>query len=478
LPVVPQWRFSLVFLVLVAVVGGSGAGEGSTCQAADWPPTIKLAPAEFGIDLPPGKVIKGQGEAVTTHDDGNQPVVAKVYVTIGENALLLLPDGQLAPRKQGEFAPTDRKFEPADKKALAERLKRDEFPGFKSKLTNHYVYIYNTSEEFALVTSRILESMLPGVLAFGKAQKIDVASPSLPLVVVMFKSEEEFQRHQRMPRGVVAYYHTLSNRVFMYEQSRLADARPDLAVQQALSTMAHEGAHQILHNIGVQQRLSIWPMWLSEGLAEYYAPTTAGQRLRWKGAGEVNDLRMFELEQYVQSRAADKATGELIEHTTQAARLTSTGYAAAWSLTHYLATRRRTDFNQYVKRMSELGPLEATGQIVDRGLVRENLASFQLQFGQDLPDLETKLVLYLKKLPYTDPFAAQPHFVATLHVAEGRKPIRQVNTFHNPTLAQKWLRESVDLLPAETRPKAETAVRSFPNRPTAEAWARQWAGSK
>jgi hypothetical protein len=128
--------------------------------------------------------------------------------------------------------------------------------------------------------------------------------------------------------------------------------------------------------------------------------------------------------------------------------------------------------------MSELGPLEATGQIVDRGLVRENLASFQLQFGQDLPDLETKLVLYLKKLPYTDPFAAQPHFVATLHVAEGRKPIRQVNTFHNPTLAQKWLRESVDLLPAETRPKAETAVRSFPNRPTAEAWARQWAGSK
>jgi hypothetical protein len=397
---------------------------------------------------------------------------------VGANALVLLPDGQIVPRKKGEFSPTDRKFEPADKKVLGEKLLREEFPGFKTKQTNHYLYIYNTSEEFALATSRILETMLPGVILHGKAMQIEVREPTLPLVVIMFQSEAEFQKYQRMPPGVVAYYHTLTNRVFMYEQSRLADSRPDLAVQQALATIAHEGAHQILHNIGVQQRLSLWPMWLSEGMAEYFAPTTAGEKLRWKGAGQVNDLRMFELEQYVKSRAAEKPDGQLIEHTTQAARLTSTGYATAWALTHYLAKNKRAEFNEFVKKMSELGPLEASGSIVPPGLVRENLAAFQIKFGENLPDIENRLVLHLKKQPYTDPVAHLPHFVATVQAADGRRPIRTVNTFHSTSLAEKWLRDTVDNLPDGAKPKAETAVRAFPNRPTAEAWARQWSGGK
>jgi hypothetical protein len=444
---------------------------------ADWPAPVSVPPRALGIDLPAGDVSKGKGETVTTLDAG-ELTVGRLYVNIGENAMILLPDGRLVPRKKGEFSPSDRKFEPADKKALAERLIKNEFPGFKTKQTNHYLYIYDTSEEFALATSRILETMLPGVLLHGKAQQIEVKEPALPLVVVMFAKEADFQKFQRMPPGVVAYYHTLTNRVFMYEQSRLADVRPDLAVQQALATIAHEGAHQILHNIGVQQRLSIWPMWLSEGLAEYFAPTTAGERLRWKGAGQVNDLRMFELEQYIKSRAAEKPDGQLIEHTTQAARLTSTGYATAWSLTHYLAKNKRVEFNDYVKKMSQLGPLEATGPIVQPGVVRENLATFQIQFGENLSELENRLVLHLKKQPYTDPFAGQPHYVATLRAENGRRPIRMSNTFHNSALADKWLRDTVAQLPADVRPRAETSVREFPNRAAAEVWARQWSGGK
>ena len=108
----------------------------------------------------------------------------------------------------------------------------------------------------------------------------------------MFRTEAQFQRYRRMPPGVVAYYDTLSNHIVMYEESRLFRTAPELAIQQAISTIAHEGAHQILHNIGVQARLSKWPMWLTEGLAEYFAPTTFGRRMQWKGAGQVNDLRI------------------------------------------------------------------------------------------------------------------------------------------------------------------------------------------
>ena len=435
-------------------------------------------PREFGFDLPPGPLRRDEEKAVTTTDSDGRAIVGRVHVAVGDSAIVLTPDGQLVARRAGAFAPTDRKFEPADKTALANDLTAREFNGFKSRQTRHYIFAYNTSEEFALATSRILETMLPGVKEYTSAQKITVHEPQVPLVVIMFKTEEEFQRHRRMPAGVVAYYHPVSNRVFMYEQSRLADVRPDLAIQQSIATIAHEGAHQVLHNIGVQQRLSIWPMWLSEGLAEYFAPTSTGARLKWKGAGQVNDMRMFELEQYVKSRASEKPDGAMIAQTVLAGQLTSTGYASAWALTHYLAKNRRTEFNQYVREVSKLGPLEAAGSIAPPGIVRKNQELFLKAFGDDIASMEMRLVAHLKKQTYTDPFANLPHYVATVVYSNGKRTQRELHTFHSPSLADKWIRETISKAPEEQREAAAPTIRRFPNRALAETYARQWLGDK
>ena len=436
-------------------------------------------PAGFGFDLPAGVIRPGKGAAVTTADQSGQPVIARLHVAIGEGAIVMLPDGQLASRKPGAFTPSDKRFEPLERAALAKRLEESEFRGFKVRQTRHYIYIYNTSEEFYLGTSRILESMLPGVTAYAEAQKIEnVHPPEVPLVVVMFATEEEFQRHRRMPAGVVAYYHTLSNRVFMYEQSRLLQVRPDLALSQAISTVAHEGAHQILHNIGVQQRLSVWPMWLSEGLAEFFAPTTVGKGLKWKGAGQVNDLRMFELEQYVKSRASEKPDGKLIEQTVAAARLTSTGYASAWSLTHFLAKNRRPEFSAYLRAVSQTGPLEGAIDVRPPGIVPANLELFRKTFGEKFDDLETKLVAHLKKQPYTDPFSDSPHYVAAVLIPSGKRGKREVQTFHSQILADKWVRETIEKVSVEDRGDVQQTIRQFPNRATAEAFATAWMAGK
>jgi hypothetical protein len=430
-------------------------------------------PRPFGIDLVPGEVRPGENRVVTTTDSAGQPAVGKLHVRVGDGALVLLPDGELVSRKAGEFSPTDRPFEPIGQDALTKRLEA-EFRGFKIKATNHYLYVYTASEEFQLGTSRILESMFAGLKTFAAAQKLPTHEPPTPLVVVMFKTEEEFQKYRRMPEGVVAYYHTLSNRVFLYEQSRLAQVRPDLAMQQSISTIAHEGAHQILHNIGVQQRLSFWPMWLGEGLAEYLAPTSTGARLKWKGPGEVNDLRMFELEQFLKSEAAEKPDGELIEHTVLAGRLTSTGYATAWALTHFLAKQRRAEFGELLRECSKLGPLEGATLVTPPGIVRANREQFVRIFGEDLTDMESRLVLHLKKQPYTDPFKDLPHYVATLVAMNGRRQERSANTFHSTQLAQKWIADSLAKIPAEQRAAAQSAIRAFPNRLQAEAFATQW----
>lgn len=459
-------RFAFGCLAVMLLLAAPPADAQSTSAKV-------IDPKPFGIDLPAGTVLPGESRTVTTDDAEGEPAVGRLHVRIGDGAVVMLPDGQLVVRPAGRFELTERPFEPIDKETLTAKVAA-EFPGFKTKTTNHYLYVYNTSDEFALATSRILETMLPGVKGYAEINKLPVHNPPVPLVVVMFKTEDEFQQHRRMPEGVVAYYHTLSNRVFMYEQSRLAEVRPDLAIQQSISTIAHEGGHQILHNIGVQQRLSVWPMWLSEGLAEFFAPTSTGQRLKYKGAGQVNDLRMFELEQYVKSEASQTPDGELIEHTVVAARLTSTGYASAWALTHHLAKNKRTEFNALLREASQFGPLEGAIDVTAPGIVRSNREMFVKHFGDDFTALETRLIAHLKKQPYSDPFAGQPHFVATLLAGDMRRPQRSVETFHSPQLARKWLDECVARLPAEQQAAAQTGMRTFQNRPQAEAFAQQW----
>ena len=431
-----------------------------------------IDPRPFGIDLPPGTVSPG-GDTVTTTTDAGEPVVGKVHVRVGEGAVILLPDGQLVARAAGKFTPTDRPFEPATKEQMIAALTA-EFPNFKVTSTNHYIYVSSASEEFNFGTSRILESMLPGVKGYAELNRLPVHNPKFPLVVVLFKSERDFQKYRRMPDGVVAYYHTLSNRVFIYEQSKLAETRPDLALQQAISTIAHEGVHQILHNIGVQQRLSMWPLWLSEGLAEFFAPTSVGAKLKWKGAGQINDLRMYELEQYLKSRAAEDPDGQMVEKTVLAAQLTSTGYASAWALTHYLAKNRRTEFDDLLRDVCPLGPLEGATDVNALGFVRSNRDLFVKHFGDDLKDIERRLVLYLKKQSYSDPFQDAPHFVATIQSGGGKRPQRSANTFHSPQLAGKWIRDTTAKLPEPQRSSSQATIRVFPNRQQAETFATQF----
>ena len=458
-------RARLLALAFIAVLADIAAAQAAA-------PAV-VNPRAYGLDLPAGSIAPGDGLTVSTADTDGKPTVGRIHVRVGSSAVVLLPDGQLVGRSAGTFVPTDRPFEAITQDDLEKRLAA-EFPTFKIGRTKHFISAYDTSEEFALATSRILETMLQGVKGYAEVQKIPVRAPEVPLVVVMFKTEAEFQKHRRMPDGVIAYYHTLSNRIFLYEQSKLAKVRPDLAIQQSISTIAHEGAHQILHNIGIQQRLSAWPMWLSEGLAEYFAPTSTGEKMKWKGAGQVNDLRMFELEQYIKSKGVEPADGLMIEHTALAARLSSTGYASAWALTHYLAKNRRTEFNAHLREVSKRGPFEGAIDITPTGVVPSNRELFVKHFGDDLKDLENRLILHLKKQPYTDPFADMPHFVATLVAKDGARPKRLVNTFHSPALAQSWLRDAIEKLPEANRASAESKIQSFPNRVQATAYATQW----
>lgn len=478
LPTGPHWRPFLVVATLLSLptplvlpillAPSASAQEGRSTS------TLSLvAPQHFGISIPAGPTRYQVEQNVITHDEEGNSVVAKLHVEVGDHRIVMLPDGQLVARLSSASPATERPFQALSKEAIASNLLRSLPADFQLKQTRRYLYLYNTSESFQLATSRILETMFPGVVHYAQAQKIVTHPPLIPMVVIMFRTEKEFREFQRVPDQVVAYYQPVSNHITMHEGSQQNNAPTKLAIQQSLSTIAHEGAHQILHNIGVQKRLSWWPMWLSEGLAEYLAPTSTGKRFRWKGAGQVNDFRMFELEQYLQMQPLNAGPGELIQNTLLAGRLTSTGYASAWALTHFLAKNRRQTFNDFVHEVSKLRPLETLGP-VKSGRVPANLDFFETHFGRDLAKFETLLLTHLRKLPYTSPLANSPHWTVTFEISSRALRIRRAEVFHSQKLAQLWVKTMLEQLPAKRRAEAKFVTHKLANRPLAVQLATHW----
>lgn len=113
---------------------------------------------------------------MSTRNPRGDRVLARIHCHVGDWAMALLPDGQLVPARRASSSPAAKSSSPRIVSPSRAARGGEEFPGFKSKQDDH-VYIYDTSEEFALATSRILETMLPGVALHGKAQQIACSSP-------------------------------------------------------------------------------------------------------------------------------------------------------------------------------------------------------------------------------------------------------------------------------------------------------------
>lgn len=436
------------------------------------PSRAVLHPSVFGFKIPPAAPEVPDRTRVLAADSDGSRVVAKVHVDVGAHRILLLPTGELIARPRAETEATEKPFKPLTSDELAARLGK-QFAGFRSKSTRRYACVYNTSEEFATVTLRILDTMLPGVRKYLDAQKLSVHDPDVPLPVIMFRTADEFRNYAPEASGAAAFYQPVTNCIVMYEETALYKVRRELAIGDSLSTIAHEGTHQILHNIGLQQRLSIWPMWISEGLAEYFAPASVGQRLQWKGAGQVNDLRMLELEIFLKSRDRD-STGLMINDTVAASRLSSTGYATAWSLTHYLAKYERAALNRYLAELKEIEPLRGELLVRGGGRIEQNSLQFQKHFGDNWTEMENRLIEHLKKLPYHDPFADLPHYVTLVAYGSGKKSKRDANVFHTREMAENWGRDCKRSVAEELQPGVEITVKAFPNRLEATQQAKQW----
>ena len=435
-----------------------------------------LSPESFGFKIPTALPVPSPFENVAIKDAEGDTVIAKVHAKIGDNYLVLLPNGKIVSKLASEVSETDKKFRPARHADIASELRQGPLRQFRVKTTKHYVFIYNTTDGFAEVAQKVLESMRRGVTKSArKALDLEIHPPQVPLVVLMFHTEAEFRAHSQdaqVPRGAFAYYNIINNHIVLHEESGFASTRIELARQELISTIAHEGAHQILHNIGVQQRLSLWPMWLGEGLAEYFAPTTLTSDMKWKGAGEINDLRMFDLEIYLQVKAVGGFSGDTITRAVGARSLDSTGYAISWAICLFLADAHKDKFVEYIELMSQLGPLR--GMTARQDQVPENLADFQRFFAEDTGLFEQQMVDYLVQQDYFSPVVDLPHSVMTIEYPVETGLQRHACLFHRTDLVENWIGQVREKLTEDQMDGATWEQQTFVDRDAASKYIKRF----
>ncbi len=306
-----------------------------------------------------------------------------------------------------------------------------------------------------------------------------VHDTEFPLVAVIYATEQAFRASHHVDHEVQAFFDIHKNRIFFYETSEDEANAPEVSALRKPQTVAHEGTHQILQNIGVHPRLGAWPLWLIEGLAEYCATPAnprKGGKPTWDGLGMINGLHMAtirELEDPLsttlhgrapQAKSSRREPGKpLVESLIRRSQLNPTEYALAWAMTHYLAVKREADFVGYLKTMSQIRPLEPR-------TAEDHLAEFRKAFGQDLAKVDRAIDAYLKKLARQKGFDPMPFYAVTYEQALPAGLVRRAMVSQSPQFIQQWVEDMTipqgpqpawQALPHSTRARAMLAVEQW-----------------
>jgi hypothetical protein len=433
------------------------------------PPAAVVSSPATEPSAPPPKRFK-------VRDEFGNCVVARFHGEFGGNTALVLPDGQLG--TPNRLIPTDEPFQPLTADQLQNQLTDGPFAEYQLLKTDHYLIFYKSTLTFAQDSGRLLEDLYEGLLKAFLRNGFPVHDTEFPLVAVIFATDKDFRAHKQVDSQVQAYYEFFTNRIFFYEKSDRDKIEPKLSTLLKPQTVTHEGAHQILSNIGLQPRPSSWPLWLVEGLAEYCATTVITKKgIAWSGMGAINSLHMATLRELddplsnqvnsARMQPTKVARQRMMAHTESLmlkTALTPTDYAEAWALTHYLARTRGPEFVKYLKAMSQVSPLRPRTP-------EENLAELRLYFNDDPAKLDKKLDEHIRKLSQKKGYDPLPFYTVFFAQPLGNGMIRRGAMFsQSPQMIQQWVQDMTAPHGAEpnwdvvTRPTRARAIFA------AEAW--------
>lgn len=198
-----------------------------------------------------------------------------------------------------------------------------------------------------------------------------------------------------------------STGVFVPSKSLLAAHAEDRAAEEVLRTLYHEGFHQFMFHV-VSQRC---PIWLNEGLAEYFSEAT------WNGegftTGQVPSARLYVVKQAIRDgshiRFSELLTMERrqwLQNVQTDSHRASLHYSESWSIVHFLI---HADGGRYVPM------LEQFLREISEG--KDQAKAFRSSFGTDLDAFERSWARYVMSLTPSPKFKCRENMEALMVLA-------------------------------------------------------------
>lgn len=262
--------------------------------------------------------------------------------------------------------------------------------------TRHYMVETDTSPQFAEVVGRHMEEIFK---EYSRRFK-DYGRLTTRFDVAVFRTQQGYA--DRVPPLVQG-----STGVFVSAQSLLAAHCENRTPEEVLRTLYHEGFHQFMYCV-VSQRC---PVWLNEGLAEYFSEAT------WNGqsftTGRVPTMRLHTVQQALRDGTYIRL-GELfamepaqwLQNVRTDARRASLHYSQAWSVAQFLIHANNGAYaamlDRFVKEISE---------------GRSHDDAFRRCFGTDLAAFEVTWGRYVMSLKPSPEFHCRDNMEAILLLA-------------------------------------------------------------
>lgn len=309
-----------------------------------------------------------------------------------DQMLLLSRDGALHdfhPGDAKEAQKTDAAFAPYSTGEMTARL-RDEFGRrYDVSTSPHFLVVHPRGQ--GSLWARRLESLLGTFAHYMNLRGFRSAQPPVPLVAVVFRSQDDYYRHAEsggavLQPGTRGHYDPASNRIFLFDAGDEGDWSDNAA------TIIHEAVHQAAYNIGVHRRFAEQPRWAVEGLAMMFEargawdPGPAPQL-----ADRINAERLDYFRRTLDLRPADWVVRAVTSDRGFGIDALN-AYAEAWTLSFYLSETRAQQYSGYLARVAAREPFTAYPAM-------ERITDFSDAFGGDFKLLAAQVQRFIEQLP-------------------------------------------------------------------------------
>ena len=250
---------------------------------------------------------------------------------------------------------------------------RDKAENWIEVRSPHFVVTTTTNEKQARKIADQFERMRSLFHVLFPKLKID---PSSPVIVLAVRGEKDFRALE--PQEYLAKGSLRLGGLFLRAADKnyvLMDL--DAEGEHPYSVVYHEYTHLLL------SKAEWMPLWLNEGLAEFYENTDIDETDARLGQPSGEDIRLLR-----ETRLLPLSVLFAVDFNSPYYHEDNKGsifYAESWALTHYLRVK---DFQQKTTRLQQYGDLLASGT--------DPLTAATTAFG-DLKKLEIELNLYVQQ---------------------------------------------------------------------------------